>query len=387
MIDSFLNINSMFDYAVYRRNGTRFNIDDLSAILPPSLAETELSRERRIAIPTDLQALYRCYRPTPLFRAREFEKAIGTDCEIYIKDEGATPSGNHKVNSALYICHMCARDGVKVLTTETTGNWGIALAKAAKELGIHVVCFMDAESHRVRPDRKSTMENAGATVVIVELDSTHGDLLSLSADAAIQHTQQLEDAAYIFGSVYGYFLTPQSLVGLEAKSQLAGLSIHPDIVVGSCGGGANLLGISAPFIEEHVENRHQVQIFSAEAAACPIVTKGVFGTYGIETLGGYPLLETYGLSGLVNDGNYIGGLGSTIVASAVAHFHQQGIIKGSTFTADQAEHAGNLFRKSEGRRVALETCYQLAGIIQCCQYIHRGTILTSISSVPENEAA
>lgn len=378
--DCFLNINNYFDYGVFSQEGMRLTVGDPSP-LPPSLLKTELSHEKYICIPISLVEAYSEFRPTPMFRATSFEKAIGTNCPILIKDEGATPSGNHKINSALYIAHMCAEDGIRTVTTETTGNWGVALAKAAGSLGISIICFIDYASYRERPDRKAMMERAGASVVVVANDHLHGDLLSLSADAAIAHTKTIPDSAYVFGSVYGYFLVPQSLVGLEAKRQLQEMSLYPDIVVGSCGGGANLMGIASPFIVDQLETNAGVEIFSAESTSCPIITRGKPGLYGIDTNGYYPLLRTYGIEGIAMDGSYIGGLGSTIVASAVAHFHSLGLIQAHAFTAEEAKRAGDLFCASEGRRVAIETSYILAGVAYKARLHSAKTILASISSV------
>src|SRR4030042_257283 len=134
MVNRFLNLKAyhtsdLFDPLTERE----MNVTDLSKVLPRSLAEMELSKEKFIPIPAEIAAIYSTYRPTPLFRARRFEKAIGTSCEIYIKNEGTSPSGNHKTNSAYLIAYLCKRDGIKLISTETTGNWGLALAMADRK--------------------------------------------------------------------------------------------------------------------------------------------------------------------------------------------------------------------------------------------------------------
>ncbi|WP_243147560.1 pyridoxal-phosphate dependent enzyme [Scytonema sp. UIC 10036] len=339
-----------------------------------------MSTEREIPIPPEVLDCYSKYRPTPIFRVKKFEELIGTDCEIYVKDEGTTPSNNHKANSAYLIAYLCKKDKVKTLTTETTGNWGVALAKAARYFELETICFIDAESNRFRPDRKALMEKAGAKVIVVEQDDNHNDLLSLSADAAIQYTRTLKDATYIFGSVYGYFVIPQTIIGLEIKEQLQEQGKYPDIVVGSCGGGANFLGTAAVFIMDHLESAKQVEFFSAEATSCPILTQGKSGLYSIDSQGYYPMIKTYGIEGLLNDGQYIGGLGSTIIAPAVAHYHSKGIIKAKTFTPEEAQKASNLFRETEGKKVALETGYQLAAVIEKAKSNSKKIIVVNISS-------
>lgn len=380
MINHFLNINAFFDYGMYRQQSKEALTEkDLLGVFPPSLARLEMSRDQLIPIPEEVKEVYSRYRPTPLFRAEKFEKAIETDCEIYIKDEGATHSGNHKANSAYLISYMCHKDGVKTITTETTGNWGIALAQAAKHFGIRLLCFIDEESNNVRPDRKLQMEKAGAEVIVVKLDQYHQDLLTLSADSAIEYTKKMEDSIYIFGSVYGYFVIPQTVIGLEAKEQLAALGKYPDIVVGSCGGGANILGTASAFLADRLEHGKKVEVFSSEAEPCPILTKGEMGYYSIDSQDYYPLVKTYGLKGL-NDSTYIGGLGSTIVAPAVAHFHSKGIIEAKTFTPAEAKEAAERFYQSQGVSVALETGYQLAGVIHKAKSSKGKVILVNISS-------
>lgn len=381
MIKNYLNINAYCNYGLYdQRTKENISVDKLRKVFPKSLAEIELSIDKEIPIPDEVLEIYSQFRPTPLFRAYEFEKAINTNCEIYIKDEGATSSGNHKANSAYLIAYLCRENGLKTMTTETTGNWGTALAKASKHFGIDLLCFIDEESHRLRPDRKLQMENAGARVEVVKFDDYHNDLLKLSADSAINYTKTIEDAAYIFGSVYGYFVVPQTIIGLEAKEQLKQLGKYPDIVVGSCGGGANILGTSSAFIADMYDLGKEVEVFSAEAESCPILSEGKWGYYSIDSQDYYPLINTYGLDGLITDGKYIGGLGSTIVSPAVAHFHSKEIIKSKTFSSEEARYAAEVFYKSEGKMVALETGYQLAAVIHKANQNNNKVILVNISS-------
>jgi tryptophan synthase beta chain len=382
MLNKFLNLNAynkshLFDPL----HGKEINQDKLARVLPPSLAKLELSSEKHIDIPEDVFDIYSTYRPTPLYRAREFEKAIRTTCEIYIKDEGATPTGNHKINSAYLIAYSCKKDGIKTVATETTGNWGIALAMAAKRFGIKTVCFLDYESHKERPNRKALMEGLGADVVIVEPPANQEvkDLLTLSANAAIEFIKRSKGAYYIFGSVYSYFIIPQSVIGLEIKSQMAELDKYPDIVIGTCGGGANLLGTAGVFLADIIDERRRARIVSAEAESCPILSEGKMGLYSIDTLKYYPLIHTYGLDGL-RDGDYVGGLGSTVVASSVAYFHSRGLIDVNRFSSEEAKKAAEIFHKSEWKLIALETGFTMAAVIKQSQENHNKVIVANISS-------
>jgi len=382
MLNKYLNLKGYHPSELFDPlKREELNLDDLSKILPQSLAELELSKEKYIDIPKEISDIYSTYRPTPLYRAKEFEKAINTNCEIYVKNEGVTPTGNHKANSAYLIAYLCKKDGVRVIATETTGNWGIALAMAGKEFGIRVICFLDYESHIKRPDRKSQMEKFGAEVIVVEPQSNQKvkDLLTLSADAAIEFTKQSRGVYYIYGSVYDYFTIPQSVIGLEIRSQLIGINKYPDIVIGVCGGGANLLGTAGAFLADIVDEKRSTRIVSAEAGSCPILSEGKMGLYSIDTQKYYPLINTYGIDELV-EGSYVGGLGCTVVASSVAFFHSQGIIEVNQFCSEDAKNAAGLFYESEGKFVALETGYTMAAIIKQAQENDNKIIVANVSS-------
>jgi tryptophan synthase beta chain len=371
MVSNYLNLNAYFDYRIFPSHS--------EGGMPSALMSLETERNAMIPIPAEVLRVYSRFRPTPLFRASRFEDALGTTCQIFIKDESATPTGNHKANSSYAIAYLCASDGIRELTTETTGNWGVALSMAAKEFGLESLCFLDETSDTQRPQAKNCIKEHGGKVVIVKGDNHHRDLLQLSADAAIEATRQLTDAAYIFGSVYGYFVVPQSIMGLEARQQLASLGKYPDVVVGSCGGGANLLGIAAPFLVDRLTNASEVRVVSAESEKCPILSCGRPGVYSVDSGGYYPSIATYGLDGLIDD-EYIGGLGSTIVASAAAHFHREKLIEAYVLRSTEALQAAHLFWQTEGVRVALETAYQLAAVVRESKLMDQGVILANISS-------
>ncbi|MEE8470109.1 MAG: pyridoxal-phosphate dependent enzyme [Dehalococcoidia bacterium] len=382
MVSRYLNLKAYHQSDLYHPHGEKeMGLDDLSEILPPSLAKLELSKDKYIDIPEEISDTYSTFRPTPLTRVRELERAIDTSCEIYVKNEGLTPTGNHKANSAYPIAFLCKRDGVAAIATETTGNWGIALAVAGRRFGVEVVCFLDHESHAQRPDRKSAMEELGAEVVVVQPQENQKtrDLLTLSADAAIEFTKQSRGVYYVFGSVYGYFVIPQSVIGLEIKNQLEKLNRYPDVVVGTCGGGASLLGTAAVFLADIVDENGGAKIVSAEAESCPVISEGRMGIYSIDTQQYYPMLKTYGIDELKN-GGYVGGLGSTVVASSVAFFHSQGMIDVNRFSADDARNAAETLYKSEGILVALESGYTVAAVIKQARDNDNKVIVANVSS-------
>ncbi len=112
--------------------------EDMFPIFAEELCRQELNTsDTWIEIPEEVREMYKFYRPTPLVRAYEFEKALGTNTHIYFKNESVNPLGSHKLNSAIPQAYYCSKEGVTNVTTETgAGQWGAALSYAAKLFGI-----------------------------------------------------------------------------------------------------------------------------------------------------------------------------------------------------------------------------------------------------------
>ncbi|MGB4304154.1 MAG: pyridoxal-phosphate dependent enzyme, partial [Syntrophomonadaceae bacterium] len=139
---------------------------DLEPIFARELIAQEVSTERFIEIPEEVHRLYKQYRPSPLFRARQLEKALDTPCRIYYKYEGVSPVGSHKLNSALPQAYFNKVQGIKRLTTETgAGQWGTALSLACKHFGLEAMVYMVKISFTQKPYRRSIMELYGGTCV------------------------------------------------------------------------------------------------------------------------------------------------------------------------------------------------------------------------------
>src|SRR5512139_2370715 len=65
--------------------------DFLGVLFPMSLIMQEVSTERWIEIPEPVRAIYRLWRPTPMYRALRLEKLLDTPAHIYYKHEGVSP--------------------------------------------------------------------------------------------------------------------------------------------------------------------------------------------------------------------------------------------------------------------------------------------------------
>ena len=67
---------------------------DLAPLFPMALIKQEVSTERYIDIPEEVQDILKLWRPTPLYRAHRLEKALDTPAKIYYKYEGVSPVGS-----------------------------------------------------------------------------------------------------------------------------------------------------------------------------------------------------------------------------------------------------------------------------------------------------
>ncbi len=113
-------------------NGKRLEL--LKQVIPSEPLRLEFSTERFVKIPEEVLERYlQVGRPTPLIRAKRFEEYLNAPVKIYLKMEGYTYTGSHKINSALAWVYYALKDGgAKFVTTETgAGQWGgsaVALA-------------------------------------------------------------------------------------------------------------------------------------------------------------------------------------------------------------------------------------------------------------------
>ena len=269
--------------------GTRQPVgpDDLAPLFPAALIAQEVSAERFIDIPEPVVDVYRLWRPTPLFRARRLEKALGTPARIYYKYEGTSPAGSHKPNTAVPQAYYNAAEGVTKLTTETgAGQWGSALAFASALYGIACEVWMVRASYDQKPYRKLLMEVYGATVhpspsdvtsagraVLAEHPGSTGSL-GIAISEAVEVAGSDPAARYALGSVLNHVLLHQTVIGEEAIKQLAQAGDTPDVIIGCTGGGSNFSGLVFPFLREKLAGRINPVFRAVEPAACPSFTKG-----------------------------------------------------------------------------------------------------------------
>lgn len=336
--------------------------DDLAPLFPVALIMQEVSQERTIEIPEEVQAIYRQWRPTPLYRARRLEQALDTPAKIYYKYEGVSPAGSHKPNTAVAQAYYNKQEGVKRLATETgAGQWGSALAFAGALLGLEVLVYMVKVSYQQKPYRHALMQAYGARVVPSPSSETqagrailaeHPDStgsLGIAISEAVEVAAQADDTKYALGSVLNHVLLHQTVIGLESLAQLEQAGDYPDIVVGCTGGGSNFAGIAFPFIGAKLRGERDVRIVAVEPAACPSLTKGKYAYDFGDTAHLTPLVKMHTLgSTFVPEGIHAGGLRYHGMAPLVSHLVELGLVE------PRAEHqlgcfaAGVTFARAEG---------------------------------------
>ena len=264
--------------------------DFLSVLFPMDLILQEISTERYIEIPEEVREIYKLYRPTPLIRARQLEKALDTPAHIYYKNESVSPAGSHKPNTAIAQAFYNKIGGTKALTTETgAGQWGSALALACNFFDLDLEVYMVKASFNQKPYRRVMMETYGARVYSSPTDLTHYGraLLAENPDnpgsLGIAISEAVEAAAtsggakkYSLGSVLNHVLLHQSIIGQEALKQMDMAGEYPDVVIGCVGGGSNFSGIAYPFLRQNLKEGARTRLVAVESRAAPSITRGAY---------------------------------------------------------------------------------------------------------------
>ncbi len=350
--------------------------EKLAPVFPMGLLEQEMSDKRFIDIPEEVQEVLKIWRPSPLVRATNLEKVLGTKAKIYFKNEGVSPVGSHKPNSAVAQAYFNMKEGVKRLTTETgAGQWGSALSFAAGKFGLECKVYMVRVSYDQKPYRKSMMNTYGAQIVaspsqdtntgrkiLAEHPDTPGSL-GIAISEALEDAAGRDDTKYALGSVLNHVILHQSIIGLEAKKQMEIAGDYPDVLIGCCGGGSNFAGLAVPYLPDYLEGK-KIRFVGVEPASCPSLTMGKlaydFGDVAKTT----PLLYMYTLGhDFIPPGIHAGGLRYHGMAPIVSAMVRENIIEPVKLHQLECFKAGVLFAKTEGIIPAPETCHAIRGAI------------------------
>ncbi|WP_114790356.1 TrpB-like pyridoxal phosphate-dependent enzyme [Niabella yanshanensis] len=350
----------------------------LAPLFPQELIKQEVSTEKWITIPDEVRNIYSLWRPTPLYRAYELEKALDTPAKIYYKYEGVSPAGSHKPNTAIPQAYYNMKEGVKRITTETgAGQWGSALSFACNIFNIECEVYMVKLSFEHKPYRKIMMNTWGANVIpspsnlteagrkILAQDPNSPGSLGIAISEAVEMAAQREDTKYALGSVLNHVLLHQTIIGLEAHKQLEKAGDLPDVVIAPFGGGSNFAGLSFPFLRLNLEEGKKIRCIASEPTSCPKLTRGVFRYDFGDTVGMTPLLPMYTLGhNFVPAPIHAGGLRYHGAGAIVSQLLKDGLIEACAHDNLEVFEAGIKFAKAEGIIPAPEATHGIATAIK-----------------------
>lgn len=372
--------------------------EDLYDIFCEECSRQELDQTNAwIDIPAPVLDLYRSYRSTPLVRATELEKALGTPAHIYFKNESVSPVGSHKLNSALPQAYYCRQEGVKNITTETgSGQWGTAVSYAAQVFGLEAAVYQVKISYEQKPYRRSMMQMYGAQVIsspsmstragkdILTKEPNNQGSLGTAISEAIELAKTTPHCKYVLGSVLNHVALHQTIIGLEAEKQMEMAGEYPDVVIGCFGGGSNFGGIAFPFMRHNILDGKTTRFIAAEPASCPKLTHGKFA-YDFGDVAGYtPLLPMFTLGHDFMPANiHAGGLRYHGAGMIVSQLLKDGIMEAVDIKQLESFQAGVLFAKTEGIVPAPESCHAIAATInearKCIDTGEKKVILFNLS--------
>lgn len=351
--------------------------DLLAPLFPMGLIEQEVSAQREIPIPEEVLDMYAMFRPSPLYRALNLEKLLGTPAKIYYKYEGVSPSGSHKTNTAIAQAYYNKLEGVKKIATETgAGQWGSALSFACKHFGIDLQVFMVKVSYDQKPYRKMLMNLWGAGVdaspsihtkagrdILAQFPDSPGSL-GIAISEAVEIAAADPATKYSLGSVLNHVLLHQTIIGLEAEKQFAKTGDYPDVVIGCFGGGSNFAGIAFPFVKNVLNGKKKTRFVAAEPASCPKLTQGKFRYDFGDVAGMTPLLPMHTLGhDFIPPGIHAGGLRYHGAAPLVSALVNEGIVEAKAFDQLKCFDAGLQFAQTEGILPAPESTHAIAAAI------------------------
>jgi tryptophan synthase beta chain len=358
-------------------DGQPIGPEKLAPVFPMNLIEQEVSTERWIDIPEPVLEVLRIWRPSPLQRAVRLERALGTTSKIFYKNEGVSPAGSHKPNTAIAQAYYNKIFGIKHLITETgAGQWGSAMAMSCKLMGLDCKVFMVRISFDQKPFRKMMMRTWGAECVaspsvetcagreILAQDPDTPGSLAIAISEAIETAVTAKDTRYCLGSVLNHVMLHQTIIGLETKKQFEKIGLYPDVVIGCAGGGSNLAGMTFPFACDKIHGRN-VRLVAVEPAACPSLTRGAYAYDSGDVAMMTPLLAMHTLGhAFVPQPIHAGGLRYHGMAPMVSHAVREGLMEATAIPQLECYQAAVLFAQTEGFIPAPETSHAIAQAIR-----------------------
>jgi tryptophan synthase beta chain len=346
-------------------------------VFPMALIQQEFSKERWIEIPDEVQDVLKMWRPSPLYRAARWEKALDTPAKIYYKWEGVSPAGSHKPNTAVAQCYYAKQEGLEGFATETgAGQWGSALCFAGRLFGLKIKVFMVAVSYQQKPYRRIAMETWGGSVVPSPSSETHAGQavlaenpehpgsLGLAISEALEYAMTHPGYKYSLGSVVNFVLLHQTVIGLEARKQMEMAGDYPDILIGCAGGGSNAAGLIYPFLKDKLDgNKPNMRAIFVESAACPSMTRGIYAYDWGDTAKTGPVAKMHTVGhGFIPAPVHAGGLRYHGMAPTISRLLEDKVVEARAYHQNSVFDAAESFTRAEGNIVAPETAHAVRAV-------------------------
>lgn len=354
--------------------GQPATLEDLTPVFCEELAKQELDTTTRFFdIPKPVREFYKMFRPSPLIRAYNLEKALQTPAKIYYKFEGNNTSGSHKLNSAAAQVHYAKEQGLTSLTTETgAGQWGTALSMACAFYNLDLTVYMVRGSAEQKPYRKSVIETFGADIIpspsnttavgrsILKEHPDTGGSLGCAISEAVETAVNTPNCRYVLGSVLNQVLLHQSIIGLESKAAMDSIDEYPDVVIGCAGGGSNLGGLIAPYMQDKLKEKSDVRIVAVEPVSCPSLTRGRYVYDFCDTGKITPLARMYTLgSQFMPSADHAGGLRYHGMSPILSKLYHDGYMEAVSVQQTKVFEAAVLFAKHETILPAPESAHAI----------------------------
>lgn len=353
--------------------------EDLYPVFCKELAHQEMDDKTRfVDIPDEVREMYKIYRPSPLCRAYNLEKALGTPAKIYYKFEGNNTSGSHKLNSAIAQAYYAKQQGLTSLTTETgAGQWGTALSEACSYYGMDLTVYMVKASYEQKPFRRDVMRTFGANVIPSPSNTTEAGKKMLLDDPestgslgtaiseAVEKAVTTDNCKYVLGSVLNQVLLHQSIIGLECETAMQKLGEYPDVIVGCAGGGSNLGGLIAPFMRDKIKGVNNPDIVAVEPASCPSLTRGKYAYDFCDTGKITPMAKMYTLGcGFRPSPNHAGGLRYHGMSPILSKLYHDGYMRAVSVEQTKVFEAATMFARLETILPAPESSHAIYQAIE-----------------------
>ena len=353
------------------------SIELLNRIIPKEVLRQEFTFNRFENIPDEIREKYLLVgRPTPLIRAKGLENFLDYHGKIFLKYEGATVTGSHKINTAIPQVYYAHLEGVKEVVTETgAGQWGTATALASSLYGMKSKVFMVRVSYMQKQLRRTIMNVYGADVSpspsretkfgssILDRDPDSPGSLGIGISEAVEYALD-RGIKYMLGSVMNSVITHQSVIGLETRRQMELIGEFPDVMVGCVGGGSNFSGFTFPFIDKVGD----IEMVASTATEVAKFRDGEYKYDFIDSAGILPQLRMYSLgANFIPEKIYAGGLRYHGAAPALSMLVKNGMIRHDEVSEDEVINALRIFSKTQGIIAAPESGHAIASAIRYIQ--------------------